>query len=77
MSVDEHLGRVKFGHAVSVDVKLMVVYAVIGLGDQIFLDEQNFVSGGTGSPMFADTYSYPLAFLIPALPGSCRASRVP
>jgi type IV secretion system protein TrbL len=54
-------GEKYFGYAVSVGVKLMVLYLVIGLGDQIFLDEQNFFSGGTGPPTFADMYQYALA----------------
>lgn len=54
-------GEKYFGYAVSVGVKLMVLYLVIGLGDQIFLDEQNFFSGGTGPPTFSDMYQYALA----------------
>lgn len=54
-------GEKYFGYAVSVGVKLMVLYLVIGLGDQIFMDEQNFFSGGTGPPTFADMYQYALA----------------
>ncbi len=54
-------GEKYFGYAVSVGVKLMVLYLVIGLGDQIFMDEQNFFSGGTGPPTFSDMYQYALA----------------
>ena len=54
-------GEKYFGYAVSVGVKLMVLYLVIGLGDSIFLDEQNFFSGGTGPPTFSDMYQYALA----------------
>lgn len=54
-------GERYFGYAVSVGVKLLVLYLVIGLGDQIFMDEQNFFSGGSGPPTFADMYQYALA----------------
>jgi len=54
-------GEKYFGYAVSVGVKLMVLYLVIGLGDQIFMDAQNFFSGGTGPPTFSDMYQYALA----------------
>lgn len=54
-------GEKYFGYAVSVGVKLLVLYLVIGLGDQIFMDEQNFFSGGSGPPTFADMYQYALA----------------
>jgi type IV secretion system protein TrbL len=54
-------GEKYFGYAVSVGVKLLVLYLVVGLGDQIFMDEQNFFSGGSGPPTFADMYQYALA----------------
>lgn len=54
-------GEKYFGYAISVGVKLMVLYLVIGLGDQIFTDEQNFFSGTTGAPTFSDMYQYALA----------------
>ena len=54
-------GEKYFGYAVSVGVKLMMLYLVIGLGSEIFTDEQNFFSGDTGPPTFSDMYQYALA----------------